>query len=105
MNRLKGLNKQSKARAADLSQGQAGLAELHAGLRHADEQLRAKELKLADLRADFAARTGNADRGALALRQELGSLQESLADCRHRRADAEAAKRQLELSVRVSGGW
>lgn len=102
MNRLKSHNKQSKMRSADVTQGQAALSELQAQARHVEELLRAKELKLADLKTEFAARAGNADRGSVALRQELGSLQESLSDCRLRHAEAEAAKRQLEQSVRAS---
>lgn len=96
MSRLKNLNKLAKAKAFELTACQGNLAELHAQTRHLDEQLRSKDSKLADMKSEFAARTGSADRGAVALRHELSSLQDSLADCRQRRADAEALKRQLE---------
>jgi chromosome segregation ATPase len=99
MSRLKNLNKLAKAKAFELTACQGNLAELHAQTRHLDEQLRLKDSKLADMKSEFAARTGSADRGAVALRHELSSLQDSLADCRQRRADAEALKRQLEHAV------
>jgi chromosome segregation ATPase len=98
MNRLKALNKQAKSKSLELTSGQSGLTELHSQARHLEEQLRAKDAKLVDLKSEFTARTGSADRGAVALRQELASLQDSLADYRKRRAEADTFKRQLEQS-------
>lgn len=102
MARLKAVNKAVKARQAEREGAAGELTELEATTRHLDDAVRAKEARLAELRAEFDSRAGSADRATVLLRQELMALQGQAADLRTARADAEVKRKTLEEAV---SGW
>ena len=103
MSKHKSATTELKKRQKELDVATAALSETSSQVKHAEELLRVKEAKLAELKAEYAARCGSTDQGILALRTELAGMQQALAAARAARTEADTRKAQLEEAVRSGG--